>query len=40
LERKPTRLVTIAMANKAARIAWALMTKKETYRTTAIATAA
>jgi error-prone DNA polymerase len=32
LERRPVRLVTIALANKMARIAWALMTRKEVYR--------
>ena len=32
LERRPARLVTVAMANKTARIAWALLSKEETYR--------
>lgn len=32
LERRPTRLVTVALANKMARIAWAVMTRKEVYR--------
>jgi len=32
LERRPPRLVTVAMANKSARIAWALLMKRETYR--------
>lgn len=32
LERKPTRVVTVAIANKAARTAWALLTKGETYK--------
>ena len=32
LERRPVRLVTIALANKMARIAWAVMTRKEVYR--------
>jgi error-prone DNA polymerase len=32
LERRPVRLVTVALANKIARIAWALMTRKEVYR--------
>ena len=32
LARKPRRLVAMAMANRMARIAWALMTKKESYR--------
>jgi transposase len=29
LERRPVRLVTVALANKMARIAWALMTRNE-----------
>ncbi|QBR38379.1 IS110 family transposase [Leisingera sp. NJS201] len=32
LERKPVRLATIAMANKAARIIWAILTKGTYYR--------
>ena len=32
LERKPARLVTVAVANKMARIAWAVMARKENYR--------
>ena len=32
LERRPVRLVTVALANKMARIAWALMTRKEVDR--------
>ena len=31
LERRPVRLTTVALANKMARIAWAVMTRKETY---------
>ena len=31
LERKPTKIVTVALANKTARIAWAVMTRKEVY---------
>jgi len=31
LERKPTRLVTVAIANKTARTAWALLAKGENY---------
>ena len=31
LERRPVRLVTVALANKMARIAWAVMTRKEVY---------
>jgi transposase len=33
LQRKPAKLVAVAMANKTARIAWAVMTRGETYRT-------
>jgi transposase len=29
---KPNKLVAVAMANKAARIAWAVMTRGEVYR--------
>jgi error-prone DNA polymerase len=32
MERRPARLATVALANKTARIAWALMTRKEVYR--------
>ena len=32
LERKPTRLVTVAIANKTARTAWALLAKGEDYK--------
>ena len=31
LQRRPVRLVTVALANKMARIAWALMTRNEVY---------
>ena len=31
LQRRPVRLVTVALANKMARIAWALMTRKDVY---------
>ena len=34
LERRPVRLATVALANKMARIAWALMTRKEVYQAT------
>ena len=34
LERKPARLVTVAVANKMARIAWAVMVREENYRPT------
>jgi transposase len=37
LERRPARLVTVAMANKTARIAWALLARQETYRAPAMA---
>jgi len=33
LMRKPTRLVTVAIANKTARTAWALLKRGETCRT-------
>jgi transposase len=32
LERKPARLVTVAVANKMARIAWAVMARQQDYR--------
>ena len=32
LERKPPRLATVAMANKTARIVWAVLTRSERYR--------
>jgi transposase len=32
LQRRPVRLVTVALANKMARTAWAVMTRKEIYR--------
>src|SRR6185369_1930445 len=32
LQRRPVRLVTVALANKMARIAWAVMTRDEVYR--------
>ena len=32
LERKPARVVTVAMANKTARIVWAVMTRGDVYR--------
>jgi error-prone DNA polymerase len=34
LGRRPVRLVTVALANKMARIAWAVMTRNEVYRPT------
>ena len=43
LARRPARLATVALANKTARIIWALTTRKESYRphghATAVATA-
>src|ERR1700694_3922431 len=33
LARKPTRVATVAMANKTARVIWAIMARGETYRT-------
>ena len=32
LERRPARVVTVAMANKTARIAWAVLKRGEVYR--------
>ena len=40
LERRPVRLATVALANKMARIAWALMTRNEVYRAKGHAVAA
>jgi transposase len=40
LARKPARLVTVALANKMARIAWAVMCRGESYRETAVPSAA
>lgn len=37
MERKPARVVTVAMANKTARIAWAVLTRGEVYRASPIA---
>lgn len=36
LERKPARLATVAMANKTARIIWAVLTRGADYRPTAV----
>jgi len=36
LARKPARLVAVALANKMARIAWAVLARQETYRAPAI----
>ena len=35
--RKPTRLVTVAIANKPARTAWAMLVRQEDYRASATA---
>ena len=40
LGRRPTRLVTVAIANKLARIAWAVIARGESYRHTGVAAAA
>ena len=40
LGRRPFRLVSLALANKLARIAWAVMTKQEAYRSSPTAAAA
>lgn len=40
LERRPARLVSVALANKAARIAWAILVRGETYRAPAMGAAA
>ena len=37
LGRKPTRLVTVAIANKTARTAWAMLVRQEDYRASAMA---
>ncbi len=37
LERRPARVVTVAMANKTARIVWAVLARGEDYRPTAMA---
>lgn len=36
LERKPARVVSVALANKTARIAWAVMTRGDVYRAPAV----
>jgi len=40
LARKPPKVVAVAIANKTARIAWAVLTKKESYRAHPITAAA
>ena len=37
LERKPARLVSVAVANKTARIAWAILARREVYRAPLVA---
>ena len=37
MTRKPRMLVTVALANKTARIVWAVLTKNEVYRAPAAA---
>ena len=37
LQRKPRKVVAVALANKMARVAWALMTRGEVYRRPAAA---
>jgi len=36
LQRKPARMVSVAIANKTARVAWALLRREETYRHAAV----
>jgi transposase len=38
LARRPVKVVAVALANKVARIVWALLTKGGTYRKPAVAT--
>jgi transposase len=40
LDRRPFRLVSLALANKLARIAWAVMIRQDTYKNSTIAVAA
>ena len=37
LERRPARVVTVAMANKTARIVWAILARGDVYRPVAAA---
>ena len=37
LARRPTRIVTVALANKAARVIWALLTRGDVYRAPQVA---
>jgi transposase len=36
LDKKPARLATVAIANKTARIAWAVMSREENYKAPAL----
>ncbi|NKB52968.1 MAG: IS110 family transposase, partial [Rhizobiaceae bacterium] len=36
LERKPSRVAAVAMANKTARIMWAVLTRNEPYKVRSI----
>lgn len=36
LKRKPARVATVALANKTARVAWAVLTRGEVYRATTV----
>ena len=36
LARRPTNVVLLALANKTARIAWAMLSRNETYRHTSV----
>ena len=36
LERKPARLVSVALANKTARIAWAVLARNQSYTAPAV----
>ena len=40
MARKPAKVVALALANKMARVAWAVLTKKEIYRVRPITTPA
>jgi transposase len=40
VSRRPTNVATVALANKTARIAWAILTRQETYRTASMPAAA